>query len=58
MEVHFTPDVQTKLSWVASQDNGSAEDYVQQLVERYLDHDLWFREKSGRGRTNRTEANA
>ena len=45
MEVHFSPDVQAKLNRAASQDTAGVEGYVRQLVERYLDHDLWFREK-------------
>jgi predicted transcriptional regulator len=45
MEVHFSPDLQTKLERVATLNSSDADGYVQQLVERYLDHDVWFRQK-------------
>jgi len=45
MEVHFTPELQAKLDRVAADIRSGADEYVQQLVEHYLDHDLWFRHK-------------
>lgn len=45
MEVHFTPDLQAKLDRVAAESHRGAEEYVQQLVEHYLDYDVWFRQK-------------
>lgn len=45
MEVHFTPELQAKLDSAASGTHTDPDDYVQQLVERYLDHDVWFRQK-------------
>ncbi len=45
MEVHFTPELQAKLDSVAAEIPAGADQYVQQLVEHYLDHDLWFRQK-------------
>ena len=45
MEVHFNPELQAKLDRVASDIPSGADEYVQQLVEHYLDHDLWFRQK-------------
>jgi predicted transcriptional regulator len=45
MEVHFTPELQAKLDRVASDIHSRADEYVQQLVEHYLDHDVWFRQK-------------
>ena len=45
MEVHFTPELQSKLHRVASENRRDADGYVQQLVENYLDHDAWFRRK-------------
>jgi predicted transcriptional regulator len=45
MEVHFTPDLQAKLDRVAAENRRGADEYVQQLVESYLDHDAWFRQK-------------
>jgi predicted transcriptional regulator len=45
MEVHFAPEVQARLEGVAAEIPSEADQYVQQLVERYLDHDIWFRQK-------------
>ena len=45
MEVHFTPDLQAKLDRVAAENRRDADEYVQQLVEDYVDHDAWFRQK-------------
>ena len=45
MEVHFTPELQAKLDRVAAENSSAADQYVQQLVEHYLDHDVWFRQK-------------
>jgi len=42
MEVHFTPELQAKLDRVAAENNSGADEYVQQLVERYLE-DASFR---------------
>jgi predicted transcriptional regulator len=43
MEVHFTPDTEAKLAQVAAEHHTGAAEYVEQLVEHYLDHDRWFR---------------
>jgi predicted transcriptional regulator len=45
MEVHFNPELQAKLDRVASDIASGADEYVQQLVEHYVDHDVWFRQK-------------
>jgi hypothetical protein len=45
MEVHFNPELQAKLDRVAGDIDSGADEYVQQLVEHYLDHDVWFRQK-------------
>jgi predicted transcriptional regulator len=45
MEVHFTPELEAKLNRVAADIQSGPDEYVQQLVEHYLDHDLWFRQK-------------
>jgi predicted transcriptional regulator len=49
MEVNFTPELQAKLDRAAASMRTRADDYVQQLVESYLDHDQWFREKVANG---------
>ena len=48
MEVNFNPETQAKLNRVAAE-TGSASEYVRQLVEHYLDHDQWFRQKVKNG---------
>jgi len=45
MEVHFPPELQTKLNRAAAENSSDTGGYVQQLVEHYLDHDVWFRQK-------------
>ena len=49
MEVHFNPDLQMKLDRVAAENSSDADGYVQQLVENYLDHDTWVRQKVRQG---------
>jgi predicted transcriptional regulator len=57
MEVHFTPELQARLDRVASENRRGTDEYVQQLVENYLDHDAWFRQKvnSSLGKLDRGE---
>ena len=45
MEVNLSPELQAKLAHIAAENNSAAEEYVRQLVEHYLDHDAWFRQK-------------
>jgi predicted transcriptional regulator len=45
MEVHFNTDLQTKVNRIAAENQSDADEYVQQLVEHYVDHDAWFRQK-------------
>jgi predicted transcriptional regulator len=45
MEVHFRADLKEKLERVAAENRRDADEYVQQLVEHYLDHDAWFRQR-------------
>ena len=49
MEVHFTPELKAKLDRVAADVHSGPDEYVQQLVEHYLDHDVWFRQKVSAG---------
>ena len=49
MEIHFTPELQAKLDRAAEDLQSGADEYVQQLVEHYLDHDVWFRQKVAGG---------
>lgn len=45
MEVNLNTELQAKLAQIAAENNSGAEEYVRQLVEHYLDHDAWFRQK-------------
>jgi predicted transcriptional regulator len=45
MEVDLSPELQAKLAHIAAENKSGAEEYVRQLVERYIDHDAWFRKK-------------
>jgi predicted transcriptional regulator len=45
MEVHFTLEPQARVESVAAENRRGADEYVQQLVESYLDHDAWVRQK-------------
>jgi predicted transcriptional regulator len=45
MEINLTPELHAKLAHIAAENNSGAEEYVRQLVEHYLDHDAWFRQK-------------
>jgi predicted transcriptional regulator len=49
MELNLKPELQAKLARVANENNRGVEEYVQQLVERYLDHDAWFRQEVKKG---------
>ncbi len=57
MEVNFAPELEQRLSRVAADNHRDADHYVQQLVESYLDHDVWFRQKvtASLGRLDRGE---
>ena len=45
MEVKLSSELQAKLVQIAAENNSGAEEYVRQLIEHYLDHDAWFRQK-------------
>lgn len=47
--MHFNPELQAKVDRLAAANNSSTDDYVQELVERYVDHDSWFREEVRKG---------
>jgi len=49
MEVTFSPDTQAKLNLAAAENEGGPVEYVQQLVEHYIDYDSWFREQVNQG---------
>jgi predicted transcriptional regulator len=45
MEVNLSPELQAKLANIAAENGSATEEYVRQLVEHYLDHDAWLRQK-------------
>jgi predicted transcriptional regulator len=49
MELNLSPELQAKLTHIAAENNSGTEEYVRQLVEHYLDHDAWFRQKVKEG---------
>jgi len=49
MEVHLSPELQAKVERTAAENKSGAEEYVQQLVEHYVDHDAWFRQQVTKG---------
>ena len=49
MEVHLTPDTEEKVARAAVANESTTSEYIQQLVETYVDHDLWFREQVKKG---------
>lgn len=57
MEVHFNFDLQTKLNRIAAENSSDTDEYVQQLVEHYLDYDAWFRQKIKKGLEQLDRAN-
>lgn len=42
MEVHFPPELQTKLNRLAVEQGRQPESLVHEAVERMLDYDQWF----------------
>lgn len=49
MEVNFAPETQARLNRAAAEIGTDSAEYVEQLVEHYLDHDAWFRQKVNNG---------
>lgn len=45
MHVNLSPELQAKLAHIAAENSSTSEEYVRQLVERYIDHDARFRKK-------------
>ncbi len=49
MEISFAPELEAKLSRIASQTGKGPDEVVRELVASYLDHDEWFRQEVGKG---------
>jgi len=57
MEVHFSPDLEARINRAAARKASNPGEYVQQIVEDYLDHEAWFVDqvKSGIDQLDRGE---
>jgi predicted transcriptional regulator len=49
VKVHLEPELQAKIDRAAKESNCSPAEYVRQLIEHYVDHDVWFREQVEKG---------
>lgn len=49
MEVQLKPELQAKVERAAAESQSKPAEYVQQLVENYVEHDLWFRQQVKKG---------
>jgi len=58
MEVHFNPEVQAKLSRMATQQGRDAATLVQEAVERLVDYDDWFLQEVDKGLAAADRANS
>jgi predicted transcriptional regulator len=58
MDIHLPPELQAKVRRIAEENHRGAEEYVQELLEHYVDHDAWFRQevKKGLDQLDREEA--
>jgi predicted transcriptional regulator len=49
MELHLKPELQARVERAAAENQSGAAEYVQQLVENYVEHDAWFRQQVKKG---------
>jgi predicted transcriptional regulator len=49
MEVHLNAELQAKVERAAAENQSDPADYVQRLVENYVEHDTWFRQQVKKG---------
>jgi predicted transcriptional regulator len=49
MEISLTPDLEAKLSRIASETGKGPNQVVEELVADYVDHDEWFRREVQKG---------
>ena len=49
MQLHLTPEIEEKLRQLASEKGRGPEQFVQEIVQSYLDHDQWFRREVQKG---------
>ena len=49
MDVHFSPEFESKLKSAAAESGRGPEQLVQEIVQAYLEHDLWFKAEVKKG---------
>ncbi len=49
MEISFTPEMEERLTQIASKAGKGTEEVVQELVANYLQRDAWFRLEVAKG---------
>jgi predicted transcriptional regulator len=49
MEISLAPEIEARLSRIASEAGKAADQVVQELVADYLDHDEWFKREVQKG---------
>jgi predicted transcriptional regulator len=49
MQVQLKPELQAKVERAAAENQSEPAEYVQQLVENYVEHDAWFRQQVKKG---------
>lgn len=49
MDVHLSAETEAKLRRVAAESGEDTQHYLQQFVDRYIDHDIWLRDKVSKG---------
>jgi predicted transcriptional regulator len=49
MEVHLSPEFEAELKRIASERGCLVDQFVQEIVEAYLDHGRWFRAEVQKG---------
>jgi predicted transcriptional regulator len=49
MEVRLSAELQAKVERAAAESQSEPAEYIEKLVESYVDHDAWFRQKVKKG---------
>ena len=49
MEVRLNAELQAKVERAAAENQSEPAEYVEKLVESYVEHDTWFRQKVKQG---------
>jgi predicted transcriptional regulator len=52
MEVSLAPELEARLTRIASEAGKAANQVVEELVADYLDHDAWFKQEVEKGLTS------